>query len=251
MLLEAISVCKYFGGLKAVDGVNCRLQKGQIKSIIGPNGAGKTTFFNLIAGLFKPTSGQILFRGRDVTGQSVHQMARLGITKTFQITHVFPNLSVYENVRIAAQPKKTQFNFWGRVPRVKEVNRLALEILENIGLRESQDRLASDLSHGEKRYLEIGLALATQPELLLLDEPTAGMSPSETLDAKRFIKRIFDDLRLTIMLIEHDMSVVMDISHDIMVLSEGNVLAEGTPEEISGNELVQAVYLGAHRDAQN
>ena len=251
MLLEAINVCKYFGGLKAVDGVNYRIERGQIKSIIGPNGAGKTTFFNIIAGLFKPTSGQVIFRGHDVTGQSIHQKASLGITKTFQITHVFSNLSVYENVRIAAQSKKTQFNFWSRVSQFKEVSRLALDILENIGLLQSKDRMASDLSHGEKRYLEIGLALATGPELLLLDEPTAGMSPSETLDAKAFIKRIFDDLKLTIILIEHDMSVVMDISHDIMVLHEGRVLAEGTPEEISGNKLVQAVYLGAHRNAQS
>ncbi len=251
MLLEAKNVCKYFGGLKAVDGVNYRLEKGHIQSIIGPNGAGKTTFFNLIAGLFQPTSGTILFRGRDVTGRSIHEMTRLGITKTFQITHIFSNLSVFENVRIAAQSKKAQYNFWGSVPRFKEVNRLALEILENIGLRDSRDRMANDLSHGEKRYLEIGLALATQPELLLLDEPTAGMSPSETEDAKEFIKRIFEDLKLTIILIEHDMSVVMDISHDVMVLSEGRVLAEGSPEEISENALVQAVYLGARRNAHN
>ena len=130
------------------------------------------------------------------------------------------------------------------MPRFKDVNRHALEILENIGLLESKDRPASELSHGEKRYLEIGLALATRPELLLLDEPTAGMSPSETLDAKAFIKRIFDETKIAIMLIEHDMSVVMDISHDIMVLAEGKVLAEGSPEEISANRLVQEVYLG-------
>ena len=249
MLLEAVNACKYFGGIKAVDEVSCHLQKGQIKSIIGPNGAGKTTFFNLIAGLFKPTSGKILFHGRDITGRSVHEMARIGVTKTFQITHVFPNLTVCENVRIAAQSKTTQFNFWGKTSQFDGVNRLASDILENIGLRESEDRLASELSHGEKRYLEIGLALATQPEILLLDEPTAGMSPSETLDAKAFIKRIHESLKLTIMLIEHDMSVVMDISHAIMVLHEGKVLAEGTPEEISANRDVQAVYLGSRRDA--
>ena len=244
MLLEAIKVCKYFGGLKAVDGVDYHIQEGQIKSIIGPNGAGKSTFFNLIAGLFKPTSGQILFKGNDVTGCRIHKMVYLGITKTYQITHIFPNSSVYENVRIAAQSKTAQYNFWGTLPRFKDVNRHALEILENIGLLESKDRPASELSHGEKRYLEIGLALATRPELLLLDEPTAGMSPSETLDAKAFIKRIFDETKIAIMLIEHDMSVVMDISHDIMVLAEGKVLAEGSPEEISANRLVQEVYLG-------
>ena len=244
MLLEAVKVCKHFGGLKAVDGVDYHLEEGQIKSIIGPNGAGKSTFFNLIAGILKPTSGRVSFKGKDVTGFKIHKMVHLGLTKTYQITHIFPNLSVYENVRIAAQSKTAQYNFWGTLPRFKEVNRLASEILENIGLIESKDRPASDLSHGEKRYLEIGLALATKPKLLLLDEPTAGMSPSETLDAKAFIKRIYDETKLTIMLIEHDMSVVMDISHDIMVLAEGKILAEGTPEEISANRLVQDVYLG-------
>lgn len=249
MLLKATNMCKHFDGIKAVDGVDFKISRGQIKSIIGPNGAGKTTFFNLVAGLFLPTAGQITYRGRDITRRKIHQRTLLGITKTFQITHIFPDLSVYENVRIAAQSKLTQFNFWGRVPRLKEVDRIAHEILEDIGLQESGGRPAAELSHGEKRYLEIGLALATRPELLLLDEPTAGMSPSETLAATAFIKRIFDNLKLTIMLIEHDMSVVMDISHDITVLCEGKILAEGTPAEISANASVQAVYLGGQRHA--
>jgi branched-chain amino acid transport system ATP-binding protein len=249
MLLQTINACKYFGGIKAVEGVTCQLHAGQIKSVIGPNGAGKTTFFNLIAGLFRPTSGKIIFHGRDISGRSIHEMARCGITKTYQITHVFPNLTVFENVRIAAQSKATQFNFWGKPYHYEKASLLAFDILENIGLIKSQGRLASELSHGEKRYLEIGIALATQPELLLLDEPTAGMSPSETIEAKGFIRKIHESLKLTIMLIEHDMSVVMDISDSILVLHEGKVLAEGTPGEISASRDVQAVYLGGRRDA--
>ena len=169
MLLEATNVCKHFDGIKAVDGVDFMIKKGQIKSIIGPNGAGKTTFFNLVAGLFHPTAGQITYRGRNITNRKIHQRTRLGITKTFQITHIFPELSVYENVRVAAQSKQTQFNFWGRVPRLKEVDRISCEILENIGLQASSDRPAAELSHGEKRYLEIGLLLLQQDLALGID----------------------------------------------------------------------------------
>lgn len=251
MLLEVIDICKYFGGLKAIDQVSYRVEKGQIKSIIGPNGAGKSTFFNLISGLFKPTSGKVLFHGNDVTGRDIHEMSRLGITKTFQITHIFNNLSVYENIRISAQSKRAHFNFWSNIKKFKSVHDAAIEILEDIGLRESESRLAGELSHGEKRYLEIGMALAARPEILLLDEPTAGMSPPETLDATSFIKRIHKELGLTILLIEHDMSVVMDISDDIMVLNDGRLLAQGSPSEINDNELVQSVYLGARHNADS
>jgi branched-chain amino acid transport system ATP-binding protein len=244
MQLETNGVCKYFGGLKAVDGVDFSLSSGQLKSIIGPNGAGKTTFFNLLSGFYLPTKGAIRFEGKDISRKSMDQVSQRGITKTFQITQIFPRLTVFENVRIAAQSRKTAFNFWRRAGRFHDVNGKALEVLELVMLLDSRERIASNLSHGEKRYLEIGMALAAEPKVLLLDEPTAGMSPAETVDATHLIRDIADRLNLTIVLVEHDMSVVMEISDDILVLHEGKVLAEGNPKTISDNEEVQRVYLG-------
>jgi branched-chain amino acid transport system ATP-binding protein len=244
MQLETKAVCKYFGGLRAVDQVDFRLSSGQLKSIIGPNGAGKTTFFNLLSGFYIPTRGAIRFEGKDITKKSMDQVSQLGITKTFQITQIFPRLTVFENVRIAAQSRKTAFNFWQRAGRFHDINEKTLQVLEHVMLLDSRDRIASTLSHGEKRYLEIGMALAAEPKVLLLDEPTAGMSPAETGDATKLIRNIADRLNLTIVLVEHDMSVVMEISDDIMVLNEGRVLAEGDPKTISDNEEVQRVYLG-------
>ena len=244
MQLETNGVCKYFGGLKAVDGVDFSLSSGQLKSIIGPNGAGKTTFFNLLSGFYLPTKGTIRFEGKDISRKSMDQVSQLGITKTFQITQIFPRLTVFENVRIAAQSRKTAFNFWRRAGHFHDVNEKALEILDLVTLLDSRERIASNLSHGEKRYLEIGMALAAEPKVLLLDEPTAGMSPAETVEATHLIRAIADRLDLTIVLVEHDMSVVMEISDDILVLHEGKVLAEGNPKTISDNEEVQRVYLG-------
>ncbi|MGA2401122.1 MAG: ABC transporter ATP-binding protein [Syntrophobacteraceae bacterium] len=244
MLLETKGICKYFGGLKAVDEVDFTLQEGQLKSIIGPNGAGKTTFFNLVSGLFMPTKGSVLFQGRDISHKVMAERSQMGITKTFQITHIFPRLTVFENVRLAAQSRVCIYNFWRRAYRMKEINDRALELLEHVGLLEARSRPASELSHGEKKYLEIAIALATSPKVLLLDEPTAGMGPAETIEATRLIDILARELKLTIILIEHDMSVVMGISDEIMVLYEGRKLVEGTPAEINSNEMVQNVYLG-------
>lgn len=244
MQLETNGVCKYFGGLKAVDGVDFSLSSGQLKSIIGPNGAGKTTFFNLLSGFYLPTKGTIRFEGKDISRKSMDQVSQWGITKTFQITQIFPRLTVFENVRIAAQSRKTAFNFWRRAGNFQDINEKALDVLDLVKLLDSRERIASNLSHGEKRYLEIGMALAAEPKVLLLDEPTAGMSPAETVDATHLIRDIADRLNLTIVLVEHDMSVVMEISDDILVLHEGKVLAEGNPKTISDNEEVQRVYLG-------
>jgi branched-chain amino acid transport system ATP-binding protein len=244
MLLETKGICKYFGGLKAVDDVDFRLEQGQLKSIIGPNGAGKTTFFNLVSGLYGPTHGRVLFKKKDISKLSINDRSQLGITKTYQLTHIFPRLTVFENVRLAAQSRHTIFNFWRRAYSLSEVNDKALAVLEHLGLLEVRSRIAAELSHGEKKYLEIGIALATEPEVLLLDEPTAGMSPAETVEATQIIRRLAKELSLNIILIEHDMSVVMGISDEIMVLHEGRKLAEGTPNEISANEIVQNVYLG-------
>lgn len=244
MYLRTEKVSKHFGGLKAVDEVDFHLRQGQLKSIIGPNGAGKTTLFNLIAGVYPPTSGKVFFRDREITHLSLHETSRLGITKTYQITHIFPSLTVFENVRIAAQSRVTSFNFWQSTHSLREVNDRALEILEQVELMEKRNWLASTLSHGERRYLEIGIALATRPEVLLLDEPTAGMSCAETNLCAELIQKLNKNLQLTIVLVEHDMTVVMGISDEVLVLNEGKVLAEGTPQQVSDNEEVQRVYLG-------
>ncbi len=245
--LETKNLCKYFGGLKAVDQVDFAVETGQLKSIIGPNGAGKTTLFNLLSGLYIPTGGKIFFQGKDITNKKMNQISQIGITKTFQITHIFPRLTVFENVRISAQSRKTSFNFWRKADSLEAVNEKTMKILGMVQLADSKDRVASTLSHGEKKYLEIGIALATDPELLLLDEPTAGMSPAETLLATELIRGLRDQLRLTIILVEHDMSVVMKISDEVLCLNDGRVLACGSPDEISCNGEVQRVYLGGKK----
>jgi branched-chain amino acid transport system ATP-binding protein len=244
MYLRTEKVCKYFGGLRAVDQVDFRLQKAQLKSIIGPNGAGKTTLFNLIAGVHRPTGGKVFFEDREITDLPLHRISRIGITKTYQITHIFPNLTVYENVRIAAQSRVTSFNFWDSTHRLREVNEKSLRILEQVELIGKHNWLASTLSHGERKYLEIGIALATEPKVLLLDEPTAGMSCAETNLCAELIQKLNREMRLSILLVEHDMSVVMGISDEVLVLNEGKVLAEGTPQQMSDNAEVQRVYLG-------
>ena len=244
MFLETTNLCKNFGGLRALHMVNFGVKEGQLKSIIGPNGAGKTTLFNLIAGVYVPSSGQISFRGKNITRKNLHQIAQMGITKTYQITHIFPRLTVFENVRISAQSRKTAFNFWRKAEAFSEINDKAMEILDLVKLADARGRVAATLSHGERNYLELGIALATSPTILLLDEPTAGMSPAETVEATQLIRDLTDRLKLTVILVEHDMSVVMEISDEIMVLYEGTKLAEGSPEEISNNAQVQDVYLG-------
>jgi branched-chain amino acid transport system ATP-binding protein len=191
----------------------------------------------------------VFFRDRDITNLSLHQTSRLGITKTYQVTHIFPGLTVFENVRIAAQSRVTAFNFWRTTHSLSTLNEKALGILEQVELLEKRSWLASTLSHGERRYLEIGIALATEPQVLLLDEPTAGMSVAETRQCAALIQRLSRELNLSIVLVEHDMSVVMGISDEILVLNEGKVLAEGTPQQVSDNQEVQRVYLGEEKHA--
>jgi branched-chain amino acid transport system ATP-binding protein len=244
MYLRTEKISKHFEALKAVDQIDFNLQEGQLKSIIGPNGAGKTTLFNLIAGVYPPTSGKVFFREKEITDLSLHQISQLGITKTYQITHIFPSLTVFENVRIAAQSRQTSFNFWKSTHSLRDVNRKTLEILDQVELIGKRDWLAFTLSHGERRYLEIGIALATHPQVLLLDEPTAGMSCAETNLCAELILKLNKALHLSIVLVEHDMSVVMGISDEVLVLNEGRTLAEGTPKEMSDSEEVQRVYLG-------
>ena len=232
-----------FGSLLAVAQVDFEVQHGELRSIIGPNGAGKTTFFRLISGEMPPTAGRIWFDGRDITGMPQHRVSRLGVAKSYQITNVFPHLSVLENVRVAAQTYRLAFNFWGRAGALTAVREKAGRILQEVGLWSKRDLLAAHLSHGEKRHLELGIALSTDPTLLLLDEPTAGMSPEETDETIRLIRRIAAGR--TVILVEHKMKVVMNISDRVTVLHQGQVLAEGSPAEIRANERVQQTYLGA------
>jgi branched-chain amino acid transport system ATP-binding protein len=245
VLLRTERLTRAYGSLLAVSDVDVSVRRGELRSIIGPNGAGKTTFFRLISGETAPTSGRIWFDGSDITGMPQHATARLGIAKSYQITNVFPHLSVLENVRVAVQGYARSFNFWSRADQLVDVRERAVAILQSVGLGAKRDLLAAHLSHGEKRHLELGIALASNPTLLLLDEPTAGMSPEETDATMRLIRELAAGR--TVVLVEHKMKVVMGISDRITVLHQGQVLAEGTPEEIRSNTRVQQTYLGASR----
>jgi branched-chain amino acid transport system ATP-binding protein len=241
-LLETKGLTKRFGGLTAVDNVNFQVTKGEIRAIIGPNGAGKTTFFNLIAGRLPPTQGEIWFKGENITHIPPHHICKKGIGRSYQVTNIFPKLPVFENVRLAAQAVEVTYDFWTNVDSMNDINGRVAEILEKLKLIDHRDVRATNLPHGLQRHLEIGIALASRPELLLLDEPTAGMTQEETRRMMELIENIAEGL--TIVVVEHDMKFVMSISKRITVLHEGKVLAEGAPEEIRKNEDVQRVYLG-------
>jgi branched-chain amino acid transport system ATP-binding protein len=229
----------------AVNGVSLQVQPGELRAVIGPNGAGKTTFFNLISGFFQPTAGTIHFDGQDVTNWPPHERVRHGIARTFQITEIFPELTVRENLRVpvevAAGLRKRPW-----LPRDADAKIRARvnELLEMGGLAAKADRLVSELPHGDQRATEIMMSIALRPRLLLLDEPTAGMGDQETYDITRLIRKLHRDEKLSIVLIEHDMRVIFHLADRIMVLAEGAVLAEGTPAEIAKDERVQAAYLG-------
>ncbi|OGP76936.1 MAG: ABC transporter ATP-binding protein [Deltaproteobacteria bacterium RBG_16_49_23] len=241
-ILKTINLTKNFGGLSAVVDVNFVVKKGDLQSIIGPNGAGKSTFFKLITGELEPTRGQIIFFNKDITSLPQTAISHLGIAVSYQITNIFPMLTVFENVRVAVQSRKTTFNLWSKAISHKEFVEQTRHILEQINLSDFKDEIAANLSHGHQKRLEIGIALATQPKLLLLDEPTAGLSPMETRQTIELIKKIAQDL--TIILVEHKMKVVMEVSDRITVLHYGKLLAQGTPDEIRNNEEVRRVYLG-------
>ena len=245
VLLRTESLTRSFGSLMAVNRVDVTVRQGELRSIIGPNGAGKTTFFRLVSGEMSPSSGRVWFRGDDITGLPQHRVSRLGIAKSYQITNIFPHLSVLENVRVAVQGHAHSFNFWSRATRLTETRERAMKILGSVGLGGKGGHLAAHLSHGEKRHLEIGITLASDPALLLLDEPTAGMSPEETDETMMLIREL--GAGRTVVLVEHKMKLVMNISDRITVLHQGQVLAEGTPDEIRGNAAVQQTYLGAVR----
>ena len=230
-----------FGGLSALNGINLEVRQEEIRAIIGPNGAGKSTFFNCLTGVLRPTSGRILFDREDITGLSPDRISQKGIARSYQITNILPNASTLENVRIAAQSRRHAWNMVKHHSDFRDINERAESVLESVGLLGKADDLAANLSHGEQRNLEIGIALATEPRLLCLDEPTAGMSAAETHDTMALVRSIAKNL--TILIVEHDMQVVMALAQRITVLHYGEVLAEGSPSEIQQNPRVLEVYL--------
>ena len=244
-LLKVENVSRQFGSLIAVNGVSMTVEAGELRAVIGPNGAGKTTFFNLISGFLTPSSGKIIFDGDDITHLLPARRVWRGIARTFQITEVFPELSVRENLRIAVEVASGyRLRAWLSRSANGEVRARVVELLEMGGLASKADRLVGELSHGDQRATEIMMSVALNPRLLLLDEPTAGMGDQETYDVTQLIRKLHKDQKLAIVLIEHDMRVVFHLADKIMVLAEGAPLAEGTPKEIASNEAVQAAYLG-------
>jgi branched-chain amino acid transport system ATP-binding protein len=244
-LLKIEGVTRRFGSLVAVDNVSMSVEPGELRAVIGPNGAGKTTFFNLISGFLEPTSGRIEFAGADITRLLPARRVWRGIARTFQITEVFPELPVRENLRISVEVAAGyRLRPWISRAANAEIAARVDQLLGTGGLAASRDRLVGELSHGDQRATEIMMALALKPRLLLLDEPTAGMGDRETYEVTQLIQRLHRDQKLTIVLIEHDMRVIFHLADRIMVLAEGAVLAEGTPAEIAANEAVQAAYLG-------
>jgi branched-chain amino acid transport system ATP-binding protein len=230
-----------FGGLTALSQVDFAVRRGEIRALIGPNGAGKSTFFNCLTGVLRPSSGRILFDGDDITGLPPNRISQKGIARSYQITNILPNASVLENVRIAAQSRRHSWSLLTHHSAYRDVIAKAEAALDAVGLLAKGHELAANLSHGEQRTLEIAIALATEPKLLCLDEPTAGMSAAETHDTMQLVRRIAEDL--TILIVEHDMQVVMELATRITVLHYGEILAEGSPEEIQQNPRVLEVYL--------
>ena len=250
-ILETKELTIAFGGHVAVSDVTIKIERNTLKSIIGPNGAGKTTFFNMLSGQLKPTKGHVMFNGKDITKLSPTNRTRLGIGRSFQITNVFPNLTCHENVRLAVQSQKgILYNMVSHFKSLTDINEKATDLLKTVLLENKENELAINLAHGEKRKLEIAMLLALETDLLLLDEPTAGMSLEEVPMILDVIRNIRDERNRTIILIEHKMDMIMDLSDSIMVLFHGQLLADGKPEEIMKNEQVQSAYLGGlHNDA--
>ena len=230
-----------FGGLTALNQVNFAVGRDEIRAIIGPNGAGKSTFFNCLTGVIRPSSGHILFDGGEITGLPPDRISHKGIARSYQITNILPNATTLENVRIAAQSRRHGWSLLAHYRAYRDIIAKAEEVLEAVGLLRKANELAANLSHGEQRNLEVGIALATEPQLLCLDEPTAGMSAAETQDTMALVRSIAKNL--TILIVEHDMQVVMELAHRITVLHYGEILAEGTPAEIQQNPRVLEVYL--------
>ncbi|GLO65133.1 MULTISPECIES: ABC transporter ATP-binding protein [Oceanobacillus] len=254
MYIETKELSKQFGGLRAVNNVDFSIDKGKINAIIGPNGAGKTTFFNLISGVYKPTSGQVMFKGKDISTLPANKIAELGVARTFQTTHLFEKSNVFENV-VVGHSLRTQSNLWDAIFRTKRLkqeqersNQKALEVISFVGLSNVADVPVANLSQEEKKRVAFALALATDPEIIFLDEPTAGVNPDETEELSALIKKMAQQ-GITICLIEHKMKMIMELADKIMVLNYGEKIAEGTPNEINQNEEVIRAYLGGSASA--
>jgi branched-chain amino acid transport system ATP-binding protein len=242
-LLDVQGLARRFGGLRAVDGIDLAVEPGELRAIIGPNGAGKTTLFNLVTGYIRPDAGTVVFDGADITGKPTYRIAQAGIGRAFQITSIFPGLTVFRNVQLGrlARNGDTARPFGTVAGRhTDDVD----EILDHVGLAELAGEVAGNLSHGDQRALELAISLALEPKLLLLDEPTAGMAPEETARTMTLVRRIAEERKLTVLFCEHDMEVVFGTAQRILVMHLGKPLAEGTPEEIRANPDVQRVYLG-------
>jgi branched-chain amino acid transport system ATP-binding protein len=242
VILRADNLSRRFGGLQAVRNVTMEVLEGTIHSIIGPNGAGKSTLFNLLTGRIPPSSGRVFFQDRPISGIPQHKVARLGLGRSYQITTIFKKLTVLDNLMVAAQ-SPLAFNFWRPALSYASTVEESMQLLETIGLADKADVLAAHLSHGEQRHLDIAIAVRTKPRILLLDEPTAGMSPYETEQTVALIKELAK--QLTVVLVEHKMDMIMRISDHITVLHFGQVLADGAPAEIQANPTVQQAYLGS------
>jgi branched-chain amino acid transport system ATP-binding protein len=241
-LLRAENIGRRFGGFVALEGITVSFAAGQLTSIIGPNGAGKSTFFNVLSGVLSPSSGTLRFKGAELTGLPQHRFVHLGISRSYQITNIFPDLSVHENVRVAAQALTVRYDIWRNRARLDQLKARADAALQSVGLQDRGDELAKFLSHGQQRALEIAIALVSEPELLLLDEPTAGMGPEETKEMVALLERLAE--KRTVLLVEHKMKMVLGLSRRVLVLHHGRLLADGTPDEIRSNPEVRRVYLG-------
>jgi len=241
-ILEVEGVSKHFGRFVALNNVSARFEPRRLSAIIGPNGAGKSTFFNVVSGAFPPSAGRLRFQGRDITGAPQHEFARFGIAKSFQITNVFQQLTAHENVRVAVQMRHAKYQLLKAREDMRELSDRASELLARVGLSGLRDRAAADLAHGQQRALEVAMALASDPVLLLMDEPTAGMSPEETKVMMDLIVELAAER--SVILVEHKMKLVMGICERLLVLHHGEFLAEGTPADIKANAEVRRVYLG-------
>jgi len=241
-LLEVEGLAKDFGGITAVNDVTASFGSDELVAIIGPNGAGKTTFFNLLTGTLEPTVGHIWFDDEEITDLDAAEIAQRGMVRSFQIAQLFDRMSVLENVRVAGQTDERPFDFWSRIDDDHELTERTEEILERVGLAAKRDTPAANLSHGEQRTLEITVALGTRPKLLLLDEPSSGMSPEETTEVIELLGELADGL--PIVLIEHKMAVVREVADRIIVLHRGQKIADGSPSEVRKDEQVRQVYLG-------
>lgn len=245
-ILELKDLHKDFSGLKVLIGINLTLEQGEKHAIIGPNGAGKSTIFNLITGKYLPSRGKIFFKGQDITGHSPHEINRLGLARSFQITNIFRTMTVFENIRNAVISKnKMPYNIFSRLSKINGIMEETERILAQIDLLQSKNVLAGELAHGHQRALEIGLTLATTPELILLDEPTSGMSSEETKEAVKLIEQVTKGK--TLVIVEHDMEVVFSLANRITVLHYGEILASGLPEAVRNDQRVKDAYLGEER----